>query len=374
MADFWTALGTMSGTSLDGVDAAILRTDGEALLQLGPWLSLAYDEDERATLRAAVEAARGLDAPDPHHPTIAAARRVVTDRHVAAVQDLLSKVGMRPGEVDVLGFHGQTVTHRPESGWTWQIGDAASLAAKTGIDVVADFRAADMTAGGHGAPFAPLYHAALLRAQSADLGLDWPVAVLNLGGVANVTWIGAEDGDIRAFDTGPGVGLLDDWLRRSTGAACDENGQLAATGRAHTDRRERIVDPAWLAAPPPKSLDRHAFSLEAIGDLAPADGAATLVDVTAWTVARARDHMPALPRRWLVAGGGRHNPALMAALAEHLDAALTPVDDLGWRGDALEAETFAYLAVRSRRDLPLSLPATTGAARPVMGGRLWPAG
>jgi len=368
-----TAIGTMSGTSLDGVDAAVLRSDGERNIQLGPWLSTPYTDDDRDALRAAVARARVLEARDETDPAIQAAAQVLTDRHGEAVHTLMDRVGLVAGDVDVLGFHGQTVLHRPDQGWTWQIGDAARLAAATGIDVVADFRSADMAAGGQGAPLAPLYHAALLRAQAAHLALRWPVAVLNLGGVANVTWIGAADDAILAFDTGPGVGLIDDWVRLKTGEAYDADGRLAAAGRAHRNRRDTIVAPAWFERKPPKALDRHDFSLDAIADLSAADGAATLVDVTAHAVARARAHMPELPRQWVVAGGGRHNAALMAALAEALDAPVLSVDDLGWRGDALEAETFAYLAVRSLRELPLSLPRTTGARAAVTGGRLFSA-
>ncbi len=273
---------------------------------------------------------------------------------------------MASGAVAVLGFHGHTILHQPEAGRTRQIGDGALLAAETGIDVVCDFRARDVAGGGQGAPLAPLYHAAL----AAELAK--PLAVLNLGGVANLTWIGAgadeSEGAVRAFDTGPGNALIDDWAARHSGRPLDLDGALARAGRTDEAALASLLEDPYFARPPPKSLDRDAFDPGPVAGLSPADGAATLTAFSAAAVARALDHLPVPPRRWLVTGGGRHNPALMAALAERLEAPVAPVEAVGWDGDALEAQAFAYLALRSLEGLALSLPGTTGVARPMPGG------
>jgi anhydro-N-acetylmuramic acid kinase len=268
------------------------------------------------------------------------------------------------GRVDLIGFHGQTVLHAPHQRLTWQIGDGARLAATTGIATVFDFRAEDVAAGGQGAPLAPLYHVA--RAN----GLDRPLAVLNLGGVGNVTWIGTDDAPPLAFDTGPGNALLDDWCLARAGVACDLDGALAFNGTVDEGLLAGLMDHPYFDKPPPKSLDRDAFEGAAVGGLGPADGAATLTEFTAASVAAACAHLPEPPRRWLVTGGGRRNPAMMMALRARLGAPVEPVEAVGWNGDALEAEAFAYLAARSVDGLPLSLPTTTGVASPRTGGRL----
>lgn len=361
---FGLHLGMMSGTSLDGVDAALVETDGERLGACGPALTLPMPDGLRARLRALMEAAPGLG---PDDPDLRAAEAELTRLHAEAAQALLARERVPPGAIRAIGFHGQTLLHRPEARRTWQIGDAAALAAATGIRVVHDFRSADVAAGGQGAPLVPLYHAALLdRAQK-------PVAVLNLGGVANLTWIGAA-GELLAFDTGPGNALLDDWAERHTGAAFDEGGRLAAAGRVERAVLARLLDHPFLAMPPPKSLDRldfHRTAAEAgLERLSAADGAATLAAFTAHAVAAALVHLPLPPRRWIVSGGGRHNPALLRALAEALAAPVSVAEDEGWDGDAIEAQAFGFLAARSLRGLPLSLPGTTGVPRPMPGGRV----
>lgn len=348
------AIGLMSGTSLDGVDAALLRSDGLAVERGGPALTLPYDDAMRAALRSC----RGGGG------DVLAAERALTLRHGEAVAALLARAGLAAGDVRAIGFHGHTVVHRPAAGLTWQIGDGALLAQLTGIDVVADFRRADMAAGGQGAPLAPLYHAALARAQ----GGGGPLAVLNIGGVANVTWI--DGGDLLAFDTGPGGALLDDWMRARRGQPFDRDGRAAAAGRAASGRVAALLGGhPYFARPPPKSLDRDAFAPDLCG-LSTEDGAATLVALTAAAVARAAEHMPAPPRRWIVAGGGRRNRALIAALADGLAGEVAVAEEAGWDGDALEAEAFAYLALRALAGLPLSLPQTTGCREAVSGGAL----
>lgn len=350
------ALGLMSGTSLDGIDAALIQTDGVAVQETGAALTLPYGTELRERLRGLL-GSEGLAAEE------VAVARLLTDAHAEAVRQLLAEAGRAPSSVDVVGFHGHTILHRPKDGITRQIGDGAWLAGLTGIPVVNDFRTADVAAGGEGAPLVPLFHRALV----ADLEL--PLAVLNLGGVANVTWIGADD-DLLAFDTGPGNAPLDDWVRHHTGAAFDDGGKLAASGRVDAARLAALLDNAFFPRRPPKSLDRNHFMTAAIAGLSVADGAATLAAFTAAAVARAEEHLPAAPKRWLVAGGGRHNAALMAALRAALSAPVQTVDELGWDGDALEAQAFGFLAVRSLRGLPLSLPRTTGVARAMTGGRL----
>jgi anhydro-N-acetylmuramic acid kinase len=348
-------IGLMSGTSLDGVDAAWLETDGERIGEFGPTLTLPYDERLRSDLRRLLDLAPTLD---PNDRRLKSAEARLTEYHVRAVAGL-----GRPA--DCIGFHGQTILHQPHKRRTWQIGDAAELAWRTGVPVAHDFRTADVAVGGEGAPLAPIYHAALARDVAK------PLAVLNIGGVANVTWVG-DDGTLIAFDTGPGNGPLDDWIARHTGAAFDRDGALAISGTVARSVLEQLLAHPYFAKPPPKSLDRLDFAatLAASGleDLSPPDGAATLVAFTAEAVASSR--LPAPPNRWLVTGGGRHNPAIMRALRTRLGVPVDPVESLGWDGDALEAQCFGFLAARTQAGLPISFPGTTGAPRPLTGGKI----
>ncbi|HVH75418.1 MAG TPA: anhydro-N-acetylmuramic acid kinase [Stellaceae bacterium] len=346
------ALGLMSGTSMDGIDVALIETDGRERVSAGPALTLSYPADFRERLRGVLGGAG----------PVAEVEAELTRLHARAVAEFRGRHPAQP--IEIVGFHGHTILHRPAERRTWQIGDGALLARLTGIDVVADFRSADVAAGGEGAPLAPLYHAALAAR------LEKPVAVLNIGGVANVTWIGGDGGPI-AFDTGPGNALIDDWARRHTGKPADLDGALARAGRASAGHVARFLEHPYFARRPPKSLDRDDFRDAAPAGLSPQDGAATLTEMTAAAVKAALRHFPAPPREWLVCGGGRHNPAVMAALARALAAPVRPVEAAGWDGDALEAQAFAYLAVRSALGLPLSLPSTTGAPRPMRGGRFF---
>lgn len=372
-----TALGLMSGTSMDGIDAAIVTSDGERVFALGPVATSPYEADFRDRLR-------DLLGREPGVADSAIIRRL-TLLHAEAVRRLLAAHDLSAAAIDVIGFHGHTVLHRPESKLTLQIGDGQLLADETGIAVVEDFRSADVAAGGHGAPFAPLFHAALARAVAK------PVAVLNIGGVANVTWIGheprprprpgteagtdptAEEGkEVIAFDTGPGNALVDDWLQAVCGQGWDEGGRLARGGRIHYEMIARWLQDPYFRALPPKSLDRNRFAsvLADAHALSPEDGAATLTAFTVRCVAEAQRFLPAPPHRWLVCGGGRYNETMMAMLAGALTVPVEPVEAVGWNGDALEAEAFAFLAVRSLRGMPLSLPTTTGVSAPLTGGIL----
>ena len=352
-------IGLMSGTSLDGVDAAWVETDGERVAGFGPCRTIPYDPALRADLRRLLDRAPGL-APDDASVADCAAR--LTACHAEAVAGLVAEVGARP---DLIGFHGQTILHRPAERRSWQIGDPAALARASGVPVAFDFRGDDVAAGGQGAPLAPALHAAL----AADL--PRPLAVLNLGGVGNVTWIGA-DFTLVAFDTGPGNGPLDDWVMRRAGMPFDRDGALARAGRVDRDVLGRLMAHPYFAAPPPKSLDRLDFhaaiaasGLEALGA---EDGAATLAAFTVEAVAAAA--LPSAPLRWIVGGGGRHNAAIMAGLATRLGVPVDPVESVGWNGDALEAQCFGFLAARVQRGLPLSFPGTTGVPHPLPGGRI----
>lgn len=352
------AVGLMSGTSLDGIDAALAVTDGVSVFEPGPFLTLPYENALRDALRTILGGVAEADR-------IAEIERRLTDAHADAVRRLLADAGLAPGAIDVVGFHGHTILHRPAEGRTWQIGDGARLARTLGIDVVCDFRANDVANGGEGAPLAPAFH--VLRAT----GLERPLAVLNLGGVANVTWIGEAGEDPVAFDTGPGNALLDEWTERTTGRRFDVDGALAAAGRVDNAVLRALLANPYFARPPPKSLDRIDFSLASLAANAPADGAATLAAFTCESATRGAALLPRPPRRWLVTGGGRHNPVIMAGLRARLGCPVDPVEAVGWEGDALEAQAFAYLAVRSLEGLPLTFPTTTGVAAPVTGGRLF---
>ncbi|MDX1710349.1 MAG: anhydro-N-acetylmuramic acid kinase [Rhodovibrionaceae bacterium] len=350
------ALGLMSGTSLDGIDAALILTDGERVFDFGPAATWPYDEAMRARLRGVL----GGKGP------VAQVERELTELHAKAVAELIGSSGLAAADVRVVGFHGHTILHAPEENRTWQIGEGALLAKAAGVDVVADFRSRDVAEGGEGAPFAPFYHRALAA------GLPRPLAVLNLGGVGNVTWIGEDDG-LLAFDTGPGNALIDDWTMRTTAQPHDEGGALAARGTVDSAALTKLLDNPYFDRRPPKSLDRDAFDPAPVANLSAADGAATLTAFTAASVKRALAHLPAPPQRWLITGGGRHNPTLMRGLADALQAPVDPVEAVGWRGDFLEAEAFAFLAVRSLSGLALSVPGTTGVRKAVTGGRLFPA-
>ncbi len=364
MAGVQKVIGLMSGTSLDGIDAALIESDGVGPVRPGPALTIPYDARTRSLLRAAID-----DAPAaieggklPH--SIREAESLTSEAHASAVKALLDKAGLVAGDVGLIGFHGQTILHRPARRQTWQIGDGALLARLTGIDVVNDFRSADVKAGGQGAPLMPLYHAALAR----ESGLPMPLVAVNIGGVSNVTYI---DGDmVLAFDSGPGNAPIDDWMHRHTGRPVDEGGALARQGRIDEAALKTMLAHPFFDRLPPKSLDRQDFGMGAVEGLSPADGAATLAAFTAAAIARAREHFPAPATTWIICGGGRHNDFLMERLRDAVQARVCRSEEAGWDGDALEAQGFAYLAVCSVKGLPLSLPTTTGVPAPMTGGVL----
>jgi len=360
----------MSGTSYDGVDVALINTDGEEIGRVGGTLYRPYTEDERQLIRRAMAQSANLAERSERPGALAEAEALVTRSHAEAVETFLAANGVAAGDIGVVGFHGQTVRHDPQRRLTVQLGDGAALARRLGIAVVHDFRAADVAAGGQGAPFMPAFHRAMVRL----LAEPHPVGIINIGGVANLTSI---DGDeLVACDTGPGNALIDDFLRLRSGSSHDADGRAAAAGRVDEAAVARILAHPFFAQPPPKSLDRNAFQHWIAQDAKLAgksleDGAATLTALTAAAIARASELLPRAPASYIAAGGGIRNPVLMRMLVERLaPATLKTADAVGWSGDALEAQGFAYLAVRSLYGLPLSYPGTTGVPTPMTGGVL----
>ncbi len=362
-------LGFMTGTSLDAVDMAVLDTDGEEVQAFGPAGERKLSDPTRTIVLEATRQALAWPRGTPTPAIFAEAARAVAEEHFAAGERFLSDQGMDWSELDLIGMHGQTVLHeRPQTGRigrTVQLGDGEWLAMRTGRPVAFDFRSADVAAGGEGAPLAPIYHAARARAS----GLEAPAAVLNIGGVANITLI-ARDGELFAFDTGPGNGMIDLLVQARGAGRFDDGGRLAASGRVDEGALNALLSHAYFAAPPPKSLDRHDFPMSDLDTLSIEDAAATLVAFTATGVARAFEHVREAPSSLIVSGGGRHNPQIMQALRERTPVRVLHAEDAGWRGDAIEAEAFAYLAARTARGLPISFPGTTGVASPMTGGRI----
>jgi anhydro-N-acetylmuramic acid kinase len=361
----------MSGTSCDGVDVALINTDGEEIGRVGPTGYRAYSEEERALLRRAIAAAANLADRDERPVFLAKAEALVNKTHAEAVETFMAANGLSPSAISVVGYHGQTVLHRPERQLTVQLGNGAALAGRLGIPVVYDFRGADVAAGGQGAPMVPVFH----RAMARMLDRPHPIAVLNLGGVANLTFIDG-DGELIACDTGPGNALIDDFLRLRTGNAQDSEGRTGADGKVDETAVARVLAHPFFARRPPKSLDRNAFRAWVgekgqIADKSTEDGAATITAITAAAIARTVAVLPRSPASWIVAGGGTRNATLMRMLEARLAPAIVETANaVGWSADALEAQAFAYLAVRSLRGLPISFPATTGAPRPLTGGLL----
>ncbi|MDF1751052.1 MAG: anhydro-N-acetylmuramic acid kinase, partial [Alphaproteobacteria bacterium] len=339
MAKISRAIGLMSGTSLDGIDAALIETDGDTVQTFGPHLTLPYEPGFRSRLRAVLGAVE-------RNAAIDILERELTDLHAVAVNKLLEIAGMPAESVDLVGFHGQTINHRVDLGWTWQLGLGGRLAKAVGINTVYDFRRADVAAGGQGAPLAPVYHRALAKS------LVMPVAILNLGGVGNITFLESSEKDPVAFDTGPASALLDDWISQQGAGSMDQDGRISGSGAVNKDALDLLMANPYFDQPYPKSLDRNAFDPAPVAGLSLEDGAATLAAFTVESVARGIELLPVQPVRILVAGGGRHNPTFMTGMAKGLALSVEPVEAVGWNGDALEAQAFAYMAVRSSLGLP----------------------
>ena len=362
-------LGFMTGTSLDAVDMAVLETDGESIQRFGPAGERKLASETRALLQAATDAALAWTWDAPRPVVFARAAEAIAEVHLAAARDFMREHALSSADIDLVGFHGQTVLHQPPTttrarGRTVQLGDAARLAEGLGLPVAHDFRTADVAAGGQGAPLAPIYHQALANWS----GLERPLAVLNLGGVGNITMVG-KDG-LAAFDTGPANGMIDLWVQSRTGDRCDEGGALAAAGRIDAPVLNGYLAHRHFSSSGPRSLDRYDFSMDPVEHLDLRDGAATLTAFAAAAVVLGLESCATAPRQVIVCGGGRHNPSLLAEIRRRTRTPVATAEDIGWRGDSIEAEAFAYLAARVVRGLPISFPTTTGAPRPMTGGRL----
>ncbi|NNE23176.1 MAG: anhydro-N-acetylmuramic acid kinase [Rhizobiales bacterium] len=353
----------MSGTSMDGIDVASVRTDGEQVLEHGEARSYPYEPVERELLGQAMAEAAGLSNRDERPGKLASAEQMITERHAEAIDRFMQDIGASGSDVDIIGFHGQTVFHQPERRLTVQIGDGAALAKRCGIPVVCDMRAADVATGGQGAPLAPVYH----RAIASRLP-ELPAAFVNIGGVANVTSVGAADGDLLAFDTGPGNALMDDWAMRHLNKPVDLDGALARSGTLNEQVLHDCLSHDYFDLPVPKSLDRSDFTLDPVAGLSPADGAATLAHFTASSIIHAAAWFHEPPQTWVICGGGRRNRYLMELLAWYAETPVVPAEAIGCNGDAIEAEAWAYMAVRSMKQLPLTYPTTTGVPEPSTGG------
>ncbi|WP_269930163.1 anhydro-N-acetylmuramic acid kinase [Aminobacter sp. HY435] len=365
-----TAIGLMSGTSMDGIDLAILRSDGANSLEFGPSMAVAYDAAFRRRIEASLETAKAIVRREERPGDLAGLEREITLRHAAAVRDFVEGLPAEWQNPALIGFHGQTVLHRPHLGVTVQLGDGALLARETGIPVVYDMRANDMAHGGQGAPLVPAYHAALARSLPQPFAAMKPAVFVNIGGISNITYVAAA-GDPVAFDTGPGNTLIDQWVSREGGVPYDAGGAIASEGSVVTDVVVRYLDNPFFEKTGPKSLDRNDFTLALAEGLELSDGARTLASVSAEAILKSVEHLPEPPKLWIVCGGGRKNPHIVGDLkagAERAGAQVIVAEDAGLNGDATEAEAWAYLAVRSALGLPLTFPTTTGCHEPATGG------
>ena len=353
---------------MDGVDCAIIESCGHTAKAILKPVHISYSSGLRHDISQAMDQALALGHPSHQNEQLNSLEEILTDIHALAVAQILEKNDLRPEDIDVIGFHGQTLLHRPNQGWSWQIGDGQRLANKTRISVVNDFRRHDVENGGQGAPLVPIYHQALFTEITTA---DYPVAIINIGGVGNITWIGSvSEGRMLAFDTGPGNAFLDDWIHQHTGEPMDWDGELSAKGDIDHSLIEHWLTNSYFFKTPPKSLDRKGFSLTGLEVLSVEDGAATLLEFTAKSIEIALSHCPERPKHIYICGGGRHNKTLMARL-EKMDIPLDAVEELGWNGDFLEAEAFAYLACRNLVGLAITFPGTTGIIQSSPGGKLY---
>ena len=347
------ALGLMSGTSMDGVDIALVETDGNSVTFFGPSETRPYSNDFKLRLRQQLgkkQVQKELETE-------------LTLFHAKVVEEFLVKNQYSSSDIDVIGFHGHTILHQPDIAFTLQIGNGSLLRERLGIAVVNNFRAADIAAGGNGAPLAPIYHRALSE-RFAE-----PLVIVNIGGVANVTYTSGEH--LIGFDCGPGNAPIDDLLRYKIGVDLDQNGRYARRGKVDEEILSKLLLNAYFYRPPPKTLDRGDFDFSLVKSLAVEDGAATLVEFIVNAIIQSVDHFPQITERWMVTGGGRKNLYLMEQLSKCLGFEVKPVEDVGWDGDALEAQAFAFLAVRSILELPISFPSTTGVSRELTGGDIF---
>jgi anhydro-N-acetylmuramic acid kinase len=367
-----TAIGLMSGTSMDGIDLALLSTDGESIVERGPSFFVPYEAAFRREIEAGLEDARTIGQRGERPGQLADLEQEITVRHAHAMRTFLASAARDWAQPEIIGFHGQTVLHRPQVGLTVQLGDGVRLAELTGVPVVYDMRANDMRHGGQGAPLVPAYHAALARSLGDAFSTKYPMVFVNVGGISNVTYV-PRDGDPIAFDSGPGNALIDQWVQRDGGVPFDADGAIASEGGIVSTVVSAYLDNPFFLKSGPKSLDRNDFSLSKASGLELADGARTLAAVSAEAILRSAEHMPVSPKLWIVCGGGRKNPYIVGDLrsgAEKAGADVILAEEAGFNCDSMEAEAWAYLAVRSAKGLPLTFPSTSGCRTPVTGGLL----
>ncbi|PWW04353.1 anhydro-N-acetylmuramic acid kinase [Hoeflea marina] len=365
------AIGLMSGTSMDGIDLAEVTTDGDGTVERGQSFAVPYEAAFRRRLEAALDTAGSIEARSDRPGDLAELEREITIRHADAVEAFLKASGIPREEVGVVGFHGQTVLHRPRLGLTVQLGCGQLLADRLGIPVVYDMRANDMAQGGQGAPLVPAYHRALASSLTGAHAAARPVAFVNIGGISNISYVGG-DGTLIAFDCGPGNTLIDQWVSRHAGIPYDSGGAIASEGRVLHGLAMRYLGLPFFTAKERMSLDRNDFVLPEDGAAGLEDGARTLAFVTAAAIAHAQQHLPEKPKLWVLCGGGRLNQAIVADLnvATRHTGAVVLAEEVGLNGDSMEAEAWGWLAVRSLKGLPLTYPGTTGVAEPVTGGVL----
>lgn len=371
MAEIRTAIGLMSGTSMDGIDVALVRTDGDAVVERGGFLSVPYEPAFRERLKQALEDAKAIKQRDERPGELSRMERNLTQRHAEAVSLFLQQQKLKREDIDLIGFHGQTVLHRPDEALTVQLGDGPLLADETGIDVVYDMRANDMLHGGQGAPLVPVYHQALAQQILPE---NWPVCFVNIGGISNLTYLD-RDGTIIGFDSGPGNTLIDQWVEAHAGIPYDDGGRIASEGSVIMPLAERYLDNPFFTASTRRSLDRNDFRPPEGHEAELSDGARTLAFVSAAAILKSAGHLPSFPKTYVICGGGRLNRIIMGdlvRLAGEKGAKVLTAEEAGFNGDAMEAEAWAYLAVRSARGLPLTFPGTTGVKAPVIGGVLAP--
>ena len=368
MTKMLTALGLMSGTSMDGIDVALLRTNGDDIEHFGPTQFFPYSIEQRTAIQMAISDARAINNRADRSGSLGYAEVEITKAHIDAVRGYLANNKIQPQSVDLIGFHGQTVIHKPEEKLTVQLGDGHGMHQALGIPIVYDLRANDISQGGQGAPLVPIYHYGLAKYNRLPL----PNLIVNIGGVANITWIG-ENGKLIAFDTGPGNALIDDWVNLHFGMHMDLDGAIAAKGQINREVLSRLMQNPYFTRTPPKSLDRNHFNFAAVEDLSVEDATATLTAFTAHSLAASIKHLPKFPKMWVITGGGAFNPTLCKELASAIlgygEADIRRAGDLGWQSNFIEAQAFAYLAVRAHYKMPVTFPGTTGVQSPLSAGQ-----
>lgn len=364
-----TAIGLMSGTSMDGIDGALLKSDGENKIEIIGHYSCEYDNAFRQQLKSTLDEVRNLRARSELSETTRKIEQALTLRHVTAVSNLLKNCHINANCIDLIGFHGQTVLHKPEIGLTIQIGDGKLLADKTGIDVIFDLRENDIKHGGQGAPLVPVYHRSL--ANSFKGKLAFPIAFLNIGGISNLTFVG-EDNELYAFDCGPGNALIDQWMFLKTKKSFDQGGEAGLRGKQIKPIIESYCQHPFFHQQKPGSLDWRSFKPLVDETISVEDGAASLCFVTAYGIVNSFRHLPIFPKTLIVSGGGAHNRGILKLLEEltsKYETITLTAQSLGLHSDFIEAEAWAYLAIRSFYGLPITFPTTTGCESPQSGGR-----